>query len=51
LKALRANLNVAVTIDTENFPPNVLLIRGQVSITEVQGIVPEYALAADRLSH
>jgi len=48
LKALRANPNVAVTIDTENFPPNVLLIRGQVSVTEVQGIVPEYALAARR---
>jgi hypothetical protein len=48
IKALRANPNVAVTIDTENFPPNVLLIRGQVSVTEVQGIVPEYALAARR---
>ena len=48
IKALRANPNVAVTIDTENFPPNVLLIRGRVSITEVQGIVPEYALSARR---
>jgi hypothetical protein len=48
LKALRANPNVAVTIDTESFPPNVLLIRGRVLITEVQGIVPEYRLAAHR---
>lgn len=48
LKALRANPNVAVTIDTEDFPPNVLLIRGRVLVTEVQGIVPEYALAARR---
>lgn len=48
LKALRANPNVAVTIDTEGFPPHVLLLRGQVSITETPGIVPEYALAAQR---
>jgi hypothetical protein len=48
LKDLRANPNVAVTIDTEDFPPNVLLIRGQVAITEMQGVAPEYALAARR---
>lgn len=48
LQALRVNPNVAITIDTESFPPNVLLLRGQVSITEVQGIVPEYRLAARR---
>jgi hypothetical protein len=48
LKALRANPNVAVTIDTEDFPPNVLLMRGQVLIAEVPGIVTEYALAAHR---
>jgi hypothetical protein len=48
LKALRANPNVAVTIDTEGFPPNVLLMRGRVVVTEMQGIVPEYALAAHR---
>jgi hypothetical protein len=48
LKALRANPNVAVTIDTESFPPNVLLIRGQVSVIEMQGVAPEYALAARR---
>lgn len=48
LKALRANPNVAVTIDTEDFPPQVLLLRGQVAITETPGIVPEYALAAQR---
>lgn len=48
LKVLQANPNVAVTIDTESFPPNVLLMRGQVSVTEVEGIVPEYAQAARR---
>jgi hypothetical protein len=46
--ALRANPEVAVTIDTETFPPEVLLVRGRVSVTEVDGVPPEYALAARR---
>lgn len=46
--ALRANPNVALTIDTEGFPPDALLIRGQASVSEVAGVVPEYALAARR---
>jgi hypothetical protein len=37
---------VAVTIDTDGFPPEVLSLRGQVEITEVDGIAPEYARAA-----
>jgi hypothetical protein len=48
LGALRANPDVAITIDTESFPPDVLLVRGQASVTEVDGVVPEYALAARR---
>jgi hypothetical protein len=48
LRALHANPEVAVTIDTEDFPPQVLLLRGRVSLTEVDGVVPEYALAARR---
>jgi hypothetical protein len=48
LAALRANPDVAITIDTETFPPNVLLVRGKASVTEVDGVVPEYALAARR---
>jgi hypothetical protein len=48
LGALRANPEVAITIDTEDFPPQVLLLRGRVSLTEVDGVVPEYALAARR---
>jgi hypothetical protein len=48
LRALRANPDVAVTIDTETFPPEALSIRGKASLTEVDGIVPEYALAARR---
>jgi hypothetical protein len=48
VRALRANPEVAVTIDTETFPPEVLSIRGKAKITEVDGVVPEYAQAAHR---
>jgi hypothetical protein len=48
LRALRANPDVAVTIDTETFPPEVLTIRGRVEISEVEGIPPEYGSAARR---
>jgi hypothetical protein len=48
LQALRANSDVAVTIDTETFPPEVLTIRGRAEISEVDGIPAEYALAARR---
>jgi hypothetical protein len=46
--ALRANPAVAITIDTEQFPPQVLLVRGRASVTEVDGVATEYALAARR---
>jgi hypothetical protein len=48
LRALRANPAVAITIDTETSPPEVLTMRGRVTITEVDGIPPEYAAAARR---
>jgi hypothetical protein len=48
LRALRATPDVAITIDTEGFPPEVLSIRGRAEITEVDGVVPEYARAAHR---
>ena len=48
LRALRANPNAAVTIDTETFPPEVLTIRGRVQIREVDGIPGEYESAAHR---
>jgi hypothetical protein len=48
VRDLRTNPDVAVTIDTESFPPEVLTIRGRAEIAEVDGIVPEYALAAHR---
>lgn len=46
--ALRANPDVAITIDTDAFPPEVLLIRGQASVTEVDGLVREFEEASRR---
>lgn len=48
LRALQANPNVAVAIDTESFPPEVLTIRGRVVVSEFDGIPPDYASAARR---
>jgi hypothetical protein len=48
LRALRANPAVAVTIDTETFPPEVLSMRGRVKIRETDGIPAEYAASAVR---
>ena len=48
MRALRANPDVAVSIDTESSPPEVLSIRGKAEITEIDGIAPEYAEAAQR---
>lgn len=45
--ALTANPKVALTIDTNAFPPHVLLVRGAAAIDIVDGVPPEY-LAASR---
>jgi Pyridoxamine 5'-phosphate oxidase len=42
LPALRANPTVALTIDTEVHPPQILLIRGRVELDVVDGIPDEY---------
>ncbi|MFI7576862.1 pyridoxamine 5'-phosphate oxidase family protein [Micromonospora sp. NPDC049497] len=47
IPALRARPDVAVTIDTTDAPPEVLLLRGRVTVTDVDGVAPEY-LAAHR---
>jgi hypothetical protein len=39
---------VAITIDSEGFPANVLYIRGAANVTMMDGVVPEYALAVKR---
>lgn len=46
--ALRNQPDVAITIDAEGFPAEVLLLRGRAEVTDVPGIVPEYAQAARR---
>src|ERR1700726_5191122 len=48
LKALVKNPKVALTIDDNTFPHKVLLVRGTARLETVKGIVPEYAVAADR---
>jgi predicted pyridoxine 5'-phosphate oxidase superfamily flavin-nucleotide-binding protein len=48
LKALRRNPKVALTIDDNNFPHKVLLVRGTSRLQTVTGIAPEYAMAAER---
>jgi len=48
LKALAKNPKVALTIDDNVFPHKVLLIRGSARLQTVDGIVPEYAIAAER---
>jgi hypothetical protein len=48
ISALRANPAVAVTIDTNQFPPEVLSLRGNAVVTEHRGVVAEYADAARR---
>ncbi|CAM4178838.1 pyridoxamine 5'-phosphate oxidase family protein [Kibdelosporangium persicum] len=48
IKALRAKPDVAITIDTPSTPPEVLLLRGRAEVTDVDGVVPEYALAHKR---
>jgi pyridoxamine 5'-phosphate oxidase-like protein len=42
VRALQANPRVALTIDTNNQPPHVLLVRGTVTIEIVDGVPIEY---------
>ena len=48
LKALAKNPKVSLTIDDNTFPHKVLLIRGTARLERVEGVVPEYAKAAER---
>jgi len=48
VRALRANPDLAVSIDTESSPPQVLSLRGKAEITETDGVADEYAAAAHR---
>jgi hypothetical protein len=42
IAALRANPAVALTIDTEVHPPQILLVRGRAELDHVNGIPQEY---------
>ena len=48
LKALAKNPKVSLTIDDNTFPHKVLMVRGSARLEPMDGIVPEYAAAAER---
>ncbi|HZC27222.1 MAG TPA: pyridoxamine 5'-phosphate oxidase family protein [Actinopolymorphaceae bacterium] len=49
VRALQQNPRVAITVDTEGFPPHVLLIRGKASLTLMDGVPDQYVEAARRV--
>jgi nitroimidazol reductase NimA-like FMN-containing flavoprotein (pyridoxamine 5'-phosphate oxidase superfamily) len=48
LKALAKNPKVSLTIDDNTFPHKVLMVRGTARLETVEGVMPEYAAAAER---
>jgi hypothetical protein len=46
--AIRQNPKVAVTIDNNEWPHKVLLVRGTATVDIVEGLAPEYVAAAAR---
>jgi hypothetical protein len=48
VRALLPGAKVALSIDGNTWPYKVLQIRGTAQVETVQGVVPEYALAAER---
>jgi hypothetical protein len=46
--ALRANPHVAITIDTEGYPPKTLLLRGTAQVEIVDGVPDVYVRASTR---
>jgi hypothetical protein len=48
VSALKANPRVALTVDTNTFPPHVLLVRGTAAIDIVDGVPPEYLEASKK---
>jgi hypothetical protein len=49
IRDLRARPDVAVCIDTTDGPPQALMLRGPVTMTEVDGVLPEYAVTQRQL--
>jgi hypothetical protein len=48
VRALSSGAQVALSIDANTWPYKVLQIRGTAQVETVTGVVPEYALAAER---
>jgi hypothetical protein len=48
VQALSTHGKVALTIDGNTWPYKVLQVRGAAHVEKVAGVVPEYALAAER---
>jgi hypothetical protein len=48
VKALAANPKVALTVDTDSFPPHVLLVRGEAAVAVVDGVPDEFIEASRR---
>ena len=48
VRALQHDPRVAVTIDTNDFPPNVLLIRGTATMEEIEGVPQGYLEAGHK---
>ncbi len=46
--AIRAHPQVALTVDTDSFPPHVLMVRGTASVTVEAGVPDEYVEASRR---
>lgn len=46
---LEANPKVALTIDTESQPPNVLLVRGDAQLSKVDGVPDQFVEASRKL--
>jgi hypothetical protein len=48
VKALAANPKVALTVDTDSFPPHALLVRGEAAVEVVDGVPDEFVEASRR---
>ena len=48
VRALEADPKVALTIDTESFPPQILLVRGTATVRLVDGVPAEYLAASSK---
>jgi hypothetical protein len=49
VRAIQKNPRVAITIDTESFPPHVLLIGGSATLELLEGVPAEYVEAARKV--